>query len=162
MTISFVEKITESNTEEHNFLLRYYARVGVSLKLEILLKHRKLLYSLKNNYSDAKIEEISYAALILSIKYQYADRKKLLDKKFEDMSLEEIRKITLINIRSFKEKKHYKKTKKNGLLRYLGLIRMMREEDIGFRDIADYIRTEYKFKVGYSTVYDMWKEIEEN
>ena len=162
MTINFIEQTTKSHQEEQNFLLRYYARVELDLKLQILAKHRKIFYAIKQKNGTHNIEEISYSSLILAIKLTYAEFKKLTTKKFQDMDIDDIKNITLLDIQSFKKKKHYKKRKKDKLLQYWGVVKLMRDENISFRDIASYLKKKYKFEIGYSTVYEAWKKIEKN
>ena len=163
MPISYIEKTTRSSRDEQNFLLRYYARVDVNLKVEILSKHRKIFYIIKQkNDTEVSIEEISYSSLILAIKFTYADLQKLSSKKFDNMDLKEIQDITLLDIQSFKSKRHYKKSKKDKLLQYWGVVKLLRNENISFRDIAVYLKRKYRFEIGYSTVYEVWKKIEKN
>lgn len=161
MSVSFIEQITKSNQDEQNFLLRYYARVDVSLKIKILSKHRKIFYSIKQVHSkESSIEEISYVGLILAIKSTYTEFKQLSNKKFDDMDLDDLKNITLLDIQSFKSKKHNKKTKKDKLLQYWGIVKILRSENVSFRDISAYLQKKYKFNIGYSTVYETWRDVE--
>jgi len=161
MSVSFIEQITKSNQDEQNFLLRYYARVDVNLKIKILSKHRKIFYSIKQVHNkESSIEEISYMGLILAIKSTYAEFKQLSNKKFDDMDLEDLKNITLLDIQSFKSKKHYKKTKRDKLLQYWGIVKILRSENVSFRDISAYLKKKYKFEIGYSSIYETWRDVE--
>jgi hypothetical protein len=160
MSLNFIEQITKSNQDEQNFLLRYYARVEIIIKLKILARHRKILHTLKQRNEKQNIENISYVSLILAIKFTYNEFKKLSIKKFEDMQINEIMEITLLDIESFKAKRYYKKTKKDKLLKYWGVVKLLRTKGISFRVISQYLKKKYKFNIGYSTIYEAWKEVE--
>ena len=76
------------------------------------------------------------------------------------MSFEEIKNLTLLDIKSFKTKRIYKKTKQQKLLLYWGIVKLLRDEGLSFRDISKYLKSRYKLDISYSTLYKTWVEIE--
>ncbi|WP_177202065.1 hypothetical protein [Hydrogenimonas thermophila] len=47
-------------------------------------------------------------------------------------------------------------------MNYWAVVKTLRADGFSFRSIAEYLRKEYKFDVGYSLIFNVWKEVEES
>ena len=155
-----IERSTLANQENQNFLLRYFSRLHLDQKLDILNRHRKVLFLRKQQKNNLSINTTSYIALILAIKSYIADEQKLTKKQFDDMTLEEIRELSVHNIKKFKMRKKYAPSKRDKVLGLWSVIKTLREEKISFRDISLYLKKYHKFEIGHSLIHSMWQEME--
>ena len=162
MILKNVEKITKTNLKEQTFLIRYFAKLGIMSKIDIFSKHRRIFYKLQDKYLTYGKEELSYMAFILAIKYDYSFKLKLSKKKFENMTISEVRDLTIKEIDDFMVKKSYKQIKREKILAYWGVIKVLRDKNMSFRNISEFLRKKYRLDISYSTIYNLWREIEEN
>ena len=75
-----------------------------------------------------------------------------IEKKLDDVNLNAI-KLRGKNIKT--------KVKREKVLGYWAIVRSLKlEQNMSFRDISAYFAKYHKLNVSYSTVYELWKEIE--
>ena len=144
--IRLFEKITKIDQEAQNQKLRLFAKVDFETKIQILEQQKQIFHKLKTNYSDIKNEILTFASLILAINK--------VVKKLDDVNLNAIK---------LRSKNNKSKIKRQKLLSYWAIARTLKlEQNMSFRDIATYFAKYHKFQISYSTIFEMWNEIENN
>ena len=138
------ETITKMNQESQNQKLRFFAKVDISTKLKILDKQKELFHKLKSVHSDVNNTVLTLSSLILAVE--------AMEKNLDDVNLKAI-KLRGKNIKT--------KVKREKVLGYWAIVRSLKlEQNMSFRDISAYFAKYHKLNVSYSTVYELWKEIE--
>jgi hypothetical protein len=138
------ETITKMNQESQNQKLRLFAKVDISTKLKILDLQKQLFHKLKSVHSDVNNTVLTLCSLILAVD--------TIEKKLDDVNLNAI-KLRGKNIKT--------KVKREKVLGYWAIVRSLKlEQNMSFRDISAYFAKYHKLNVSYSTVYELWKEIE--
>jgi len=157
-----IERSTLLNQQDQDYLLRYFARLPLERKLDVLNRHRKILFMRKQQEADEEIpiNVVSYIALVLANKSHLADEKKLSAKRFEDMELNEVRELSIINLDKLKDKKKNSKTKREKVLGLWAVVRTLRQKKVSFRDISRYLKKHHRLEVGHSLIHSMWLELE--
>lgn len=144
--IRLFEKITKIDQEAQNQKLRLFAKVDFETKIQILEQQKQIFHKLKTNYSDIKNEILTFASLILAI-----DK---VVKKLDDVNLNAIK---------LRSKNNKSKIKRQKVLGYWGIVRTLKlEQNMSFRDIATYFKKYHKLEISYSTIYELWTELENN
>ena len=139
-----METITKQTYEAQNLQLRLFARVELPMKLQILQLQKPLFHKLKGTYSDVDNSALTLASLILAI----------------DSVVKE---LDIINLNAIKlrGKNHKTKVKREKLLGYWAIVRTLRlKQNMSFREISVYFAKYHKFEVSYSTIYELWTELE--
>ena len=140
------ETITKLNQESQNQRLRLFAKVDISTKLKILDKQKELFHKLKSAYSNVDNTVLTLATLILAID--------LVVKEFDNVNLNAIK---------LRAKNNKAKIKRQKVLGYWSIIRTLRlNQKMSFRDISIYFAKYHKLEVSYSTIYELWNELENN
>jgi len=159
-----VEKIIKISFDNQNFLFRHYSKYPLAIRIELETQKKKLFYILQKKFNQIDNNILSYAAYILVIKSHYAFEKKFTTKQFNDMTLDEIQDISIIKLHRETEKKYLKNsTKRNKLLHYWSVIKMLRskkEKPMSFTKISTYLKKYYNFEVSHNTIAVIWREIE--
>ena len=138
------ETITKLNQESQNQRLRLFAKVDISTKLKILDKQKELFHKLKSAYSDVDNTVLTLATLILAID--------LVVKEFDNVNLNAIK---------LRAKNNKAKIKRQKMLGYWAIVRTLKlEQNMSFRDISIYFAKYHKIEVSYSTIYELWSELE--
>lgn len=138
------ETITKINQESQNQRLRLFAKVDISIKLKILAKQKELFHKLKGAYSDVDNTVLTLSTLILAID--------LIVKEFNDVNLNAIK---------LRAKNNKAKIKRQKMLGYWAIVRTLKlEQKMSFRDISIYFAKYHKIEVSYSTIYELWNELE--
>jgi hypothetical protein len=71
--------------------------------------------------------------------------------------------LNLVNRNAMKlrGKNHKTKVKREKLLGYWAIVRTLKlEQSMSFRDISSYFKKYHKFEVSYSTIRELWIELE--
>ena len=159
-----IEKSTLLNQQDQSFLLRHFSRLPLERQLDVLNRHRKILFLRKQQKMDEEvpINVASYIALILANKSHFADEKRLTNKRFEDMELDEIRALSMINLDKLKAKKRKVRTKRDKVIGLWAVVKMLREKKISFRDVSRYLKQHHSLDVGHSMLHALWNEFETN
>ena len=140
------ETITKLNLESQNQRLRLFAKVDITTKLKILASQKEQFYKLKSVYCDIDNTVLTLSSLILAID--------AIEKEFDDVNLKAIK---------LRAKNSKTKVKRQKVLGYWAIVRTLKlEQNMSFRDIATYFAKYHKLEVSYSTVYELWNELENN
>ena len=144
MNIKVCEAITKLNQESQNQRLRLFAKVDFEMKLKILSNQKQLFHKLKSNYNDVQNEHLTLASLILAI-----DK---IIKNLDDVNL---------NLIKFRGKNNKSKLKRQKLLQYWAIVRTLKlDQKMSFRNIAIYLSKYHKLEISFSTIYELWNELE--
>lgn len=136
--------ITKLTTEQQNQLLRYLAKQALENKVKIMEINRDIFYPLKQKYSDVSVAVLSYSSLVLAIQ------------KFKNQTSEVD--LNAVNIRT---KSFRRQPKKDRLIGYWALVKTLRNENnLSFRQIAQYLKKYHKFDISHSVIFDSWSEFE--
>lgn len=141
-----IEKLTKLNLESQNQRLRFLAKVDVCIKLEIMQDQKQLFHKMKSQNKEIENTVLTYISLLLAID-------KFLDENDG------------VNLRAIKLRgsNHSKKVKREKLLGYWAIVRTLKlEQNMSYREISKYFAKYHKFEVSYSTIYELWNELENN
>ncbi|MDX4069924.1 helix-turn-helix domain-containing protein [Aliarcobacter skirrowii] len=142
--IKLFEKITKINQEAQNQKLRLFAKVDFETKIQILEQQKQIFHKLKSAHSDVDNTILTLSSLILAI-----DK---VVKKLDDVNLNAIK---------LRNKNNKSKIKRQKILGYWAIVRTLKlEQKMSFRDIATYFAKYHKLQISYSTVYEIWNELE--
>lgn len=140
------ETITKMNQESQNQKLRLFAKVDITTKLKILASQKQLFHKLKSSYSDIDNTVLTLCSLILAID--------LIANELDDVNLNAIK---------LRGKNSKAKIKRQKVLGYWAIVRTLKlEQNMSFRDISTYFAKYHKLDVSYSTIFELWNEIENN
>ena len=139
-----IENITKLSLEQQNQQLRLFAKVDLATKLKILEYQKQLFHKLKNIQGDAHNAMLTLVSLIIAV---------------ENITKElDIVKINAVKLRG---KNARQKAKRQKLLGLWSVVRTLKlEQNMSFRQIAEYLKKYHKFEVAHSTVYELWVELE--
>lgn len=140
------ESITKLNLESQNQRLRLFAKVDITTKLKILTSQKQLFHKLKSAYSDVDNTILTLSTLILAIN-------------------EVVKELEVVNFNAIKlrTKNRKSKIKRQKIIGYWAIVRTLKlEQNMSFRDIAAYFTKYHKIEVSYSTIYELWNELENN
>ena len=138
------ESITKLNLESQNQNLRLFARVDLKTKLQILQLQKQLFHKLKNTHGDVDNTILTLSSLILAVDS--------VVKELDDVNLNAIK---------LRGKNNKVKIKRQKVLGYWAIVRTLKlEQNMSFRDIATYFAKYHKLEVSYSTIYELWNELE--
>ena len=140
------ESITKLNLESQNQRLRLFAKVDITTKLKILTSQKQLFHKLKSAYGDKDNTILTLASLVLAVD--------LVAKELDDVNLNAIK---------LRGKNNKAKIKRQKVLGYWAIVRALKlEQNMSFRDIATYFAKYHKLEVSYSTIYELWNELEKH
>lgn len=140
------QKLTKMTNVTQNKKLRLFAKVDLVTKLEIVNQQKSIFHKLKGSYSDVDNHVLTLSSLILAVD--------TVTKKIDDVNLNAIK---------LRVENNNKKVKRQKLLDYWAIVRTLRlEEKMSFRQISEYFAKYHKLKFSYSTIYDVWNELENN
>lgn len=138
------ESITKLNQESQNQRLRLFSKVDISTKLKILTSQKQLFHKLKSVHCDIDNTVLTLCSLILAI----------------DIVAKELDTVNLNTIK-LRAKNSKTKVKRQKVLGYWAIVRTLRlEQNMSFRDIATYFIKYHRLEVSYSTIYELWNELE--
>ena len=138
------ESITKLNQESQNQRLRLFAKVDISSKLKILVSQKELFHKLKSSYGDIDNTVLTLCSLILAV----------------DLIANELDNVNL-NAIKLRAKNSKSKIKRQKVLGYWAIVRSLKlEQNMSFRDISAYFAKYHKLDVSYSTIYELWNELE--
>lgn len=159
-----IEQIIKCSSEDQDFLLRYFARKTLSLRLEIEKRRKKIFHMLGQETKFTDNNLLSLAALIISIRYFYNLEKKFINKSFDELTLTQIRDLTTLRLKHQHDKQHITKSpKRQKLLHYWAVVKLCRTQKnkpMSFVNISEYLHKNYNFKISHNEIAKTWKEIE--
>lgn len=138
------ESITKLNLESQNQKLRLFSRVDLQTKLKILSSQKQLFHKLKSAYVDIDNTILTLSTLILAI----------------DTVAKELDHVNF-NAIKLRSKNRKSKIKRQKIIGYWAIVQTLRlEQNMSFRDIAIYFKKYHKLEISYSTIYELWNELE--
>jgi len=142
--IQKLEKLTKMSQKVQNQKLRNFLRVDIETKLKIFDLQRSKFHQLKELNKDDSNGFLTLASLILAT-----------DEVLINMS-GVIFKATIMKGQNIK-----RRVKRERLLGYWAIVKMLRDEqNMSFRQIAQYFRKYYKFEVAHSTICELWNSLQ--
>lgn len=158
-----VDRIIKLNDEQQKFYLRFLTRVNYELRIEVFSAHKRLFYELRQKHEkDFSLASLSYSALVLAIKNKVEEFNNTKTFNFDNLTQNEIKKISSNKAKLFLAKKTRIKSKKEKLLGYWSVVKTLKEEEgFSFRDIQEYLEKKHKLVLVHSTIHKLWTEIEE-
>jgi len=141
-----VENTTKIGVEKQNQRLRLFAKVDIDTKLQIMQNQKLIFHKLKATNDNVDNTILTLSSLILAID--------TFAKKNDN-----------VNLNAIKLRTRYSKSKvkRQRILGYWSIVRTLKiEHKMSFRDIATYFAKYHKLNVSYSTIYELWNEIENN
>lgn len=143
---SNIEVFTKMSIEAQNQQLRLFAKVDITTKLKILEQQKQFFHKLKNSYADIDNAVMTLASLILAIHFIVG--------KLDDVNLNAIK---------LRGKNNKVKVKRQKVFAYWAIVRILKlEQNFSFRKITQYLKKYHKLEVSYSTIYELWNELENN
>lgn len=140
------ENITKINQETQNQKLRLFAKVDITTKLKILYSQKQLFYKLNSIHEEVDNSVLTLCSLILAIN----DVEKSLS-------------TTNLNVLKFRAENIKSNVKREKILALWSIVCSLKiEQKMSFRDISKYFLKYHRLNVSYSTIYEMWNEIENN
>ncbi len=159
-----IEKILKISRDDQKYLLKFYAKQSIEIQLNLEKKKKKTFHFLREKYTDINHGILSYCAHLLSIKSHYSFQKKFSTKKFDTLTLEEIRNISMIKLQIEDEKSYLKSSnKRSKLLHYWSVVKLYRgkkPKPLSFVKISEKLKKHYNFSVSHNTIAVLWREIE--
>lgn len=157
-----INRILKQSEEMQKASLRYYTRCSHDVKVLILTNKTPIFHQLRQKNSDVDKATIEYCAMVIAIQDQQNQEKMLSNKSFGDLTLEEIEKLSDLQVSKFKSKQKKRGSKGDFLLAHWAEVRRLKlVKGFSFRDIADYFNQKYRdFEVSKSKVQSMWTELE--
>ncbi|WP_151900494.1 hypothetical protein [Sulfurimonas hydrogeniphila] len=162
MYVNIVTQWCKISSDDVQKLLKYFAKQPLEIQIQILKSHREVLFRGKDQMKQQSIaiEVASYIALILAVKYHYALERKLTSAKFEELSIDELKNVTMLKIKKH-DAKYATKTKRDKLIHYWSVVKQLKKENRSFRYIALYLRNEHSFSISHSEIHKAWNKIED-
>lgn len=144
--LNVIESITKFNFESQNKRLRLFASLDVDTRIKIIKYLTPSFHKLKSVHTDADNAVLTLSALILSI-----DK---VIRELDDVSLKAIK---------LRGKNHSTKLKRQKVIGYWTIVRTLKlEQNLSFRQISQYFAKYHHLEISYSTIYQMWNELEKN
>lgn len=158
-TLETMMKLSKDDQTRH---LNYLAKCPIETRLGLFEKQREIFYPLLQKYKDRmSASDISYGALILAIGATRAFEKKLTQKSFTELSIDEIRDLSSIRAVSFKYKTTKVSQKHEKLMSYWAIVRTLRlGHEYSYERVALYLKKKHRFSIAASTIMKKWKELE--
>ena len=139
-----VTSLLKKTDEQQKQLLRHFTKMPEESKINVMGINRNTFHHLRQTNQDVDLSTLSYVSLIISID-KYQTKSSDLDKN-------------VIEIRS---KVFPKYPKKNKLLNKWALVKELKDDKgLSFRQISEYLRKYQKLSIAHSTIYELWKDIE--
>ena len=139
-----IERLTKLTQESQNQRLRLFSKVDITTKLKIIQQQNTLFHQLKSKYNETSKAELTLSSLVLAVDF--------IAKELDDVNLNAIK---------LRGKNNKAKIKKQKVLGYWAIVRTLKlEQNMSFRDISTYFAKYHKLQVSYSTVYELWNELE--
>jgi len=160
-----IDLIVKISSDDQAFLLRYFSKLPLIMKLDLEKKKKKIFHSLREKFKAINYDNLGYAAHILAIKSLYSFEKKFSTKQFQNMTIDEIRDVSMIKLHREEEKEYLSHSaKRNKLLHYWSVVKMYRERQpkpLSFVKISEKLKKHYNFSVSHNTIAVLWREIEQ-
>lgn len=160
-TLQGILKLSCDDQTKH---LNYLAKCPIEVRIGLFEKQREVFHQLFQEYKgQTPASDISYCALILAIGATRTFEKKLTQKSFSDLSLDEIRNLSASRAVTFKHKITKVSQKHEKLMGYWAIVRTLRlDHAYSYQRISLYLGKKHRFSIAPSTIMKKWHEIEGN
>ena len=160
--IDALEKMLKLSKDDQTRHINYLAKSPIEIRLDLFEKQREVFYPLSQKYKDRmSASDITYGALILAIGGTRAIEKKLTQKVFETLSIDEIRDLSSMRAITFKHKMTNVSHKHEKLMGYWAIVRTLRlDHSYSYERISQYLKKKHRFSIAASTIMKKWKELE--
>lgn len=160
--VNALEQLIKLSKDDQTRHLSYLTKCPLEVRLGLFEKQREVFHSLSQQYKGKlNISDISYAALILAIGSTRALEKKLTQKSFTDLSLDEIRDLSASRAVTFKHKIAKVTQKHEKLMNYWAIVRTLRiDHGYSYERVSLYLKKKHRFSIAPSTIMKKWKELE--
>lgn len=139
-----IEIITKLNQISQKNMVQFFAKVDIRTKLNIIQHQKPIFHKIKSAYTDVDNAVLTLASLILAI----------------NSVVKETDKVNL-NAVKMRGKNQKTKIKREKLLGYWAIVKALKlEQNMSFRNISSYFKKYHKFEVSYSTIRELWIELE--
>lgn len=157
-----LEKMMKLSQDDQTRHLNYLTRCPIEIRLSLFEKQRDIFYPLSQKYKDRmSASDISYGALILAIGATRAFEKKLTQKSFAELSLDEIRDLSASRAVTFKQRTTKGSQKHEKLMSYWAIVRTLRlDHGYSYERVSLYLKKKHRFSIVASTIMKKWKELE--
>lgn len=156
-----ISDLTRTDDVKRRRLFRWFSKEPPPTQLEAIELMIKNYHQFKTQFPRLNQAEIYYLGFIKALVNMMAVEK-APTRKAVDHDLEPLRgrtKIQAERITALKKKRTSPKRKK--LISMWGLVKQLRNgEGLGFRDIATFLEKHRSFKVNYTYIERIWKEVE--
>ncbi|HQS65920.1 MAG TPA: hypothetical protein PLM93_01885 [Sulfuricurvum sp.] len=137
-------------------IFKQFAKFEKPERISVMEKHQKMLYRLKNLHLPYPIHEISYVALIFAIVQYQDEQKKIANKNYDRLSLEEIGELTTYEAKIYQAKHERPSPKTQDLMSKWGTVVYLKNKGFSFGDISGIIEDKYGIKVSIATIKRSW------
>jgi hypothetical protein len=160
--INILEKMMKLSSDDQTRHLNYLAKCPIEIRLDLFEKQREIFYPLSQKYKDhMSASDITYGALILAIGGTRAIEKKLTQKSFEVLNIDEIRDLSSMRAVAFKHKMSNVSHKHEKLMGYWAIVRTLRlDHGYSYERVSLFLKKKHRFSIAASTIMKKWKEIE--
>ena len=139
-----IENIIQMDISHQNQLLRFFSRVDVEIKINVLKKQKEVFFKLKVLFNDEDNAMLTYCSLILAI-----------------FRIKENTSATTLNAKIFQVKRFRKTSKREKIIEKWSIVKKLRtDEKFSFRQISQYLQKYHKLYVSYSMIHKIWNQIE--
>jgi len=156
-----IEKITKMSEKQQRQVLLFFAKLPISIRVELFEKHKIVFYKLKQVHLNTSPSLLSYCALIVVASSCKNNQKMLQSVNFQNLTLDEILQLSLQQIQIFKHSKARKKQQYAQVIKYWSLVKTLKSQNMSFRDISEYLQKYHRVNISYSTIYKIYKKLEE-
>lgn len=154
---------TNTNQQSRATLLRRLANLPIENQIQVLKDSLNFQFKNIDSLKEYSNPQKLYIALIESI-YTHTNKNKFNRLDIENQKLN-LKKQEIIKVNRIRQKYTKKSVIADKLKskRYWLIVKKLKIVDkLSYRAIADYLWSNHKFRVNYSTIAKAWKELEEN
>lgn len=157
----FILHITKMSEKQQRQVLLFFAKLPMPIRVELFEKHKIVFYKLKQIHLDISLPLLSYCALLIVVFSAKSNQKMLQSANFQNLTLDEILQLSLQQIQIFKHSKERKKQQYEQVIKYWSLVKTLKSQNMSFRDISEYLQKYHRVNISYSTIYKIYKKLEE-
>ncbi len=152
--VNEIEIILKSSIYNQTQYINWFKNQNILIKLEIFKEKRNQFFKLKG--SDIDKELLDYISFIKSIEKFY-NQERYLKKKNKNMSLENLKTISNLEIKKIKRPR--KKVKYEQVLNRWSTVERMRQENVSWRDIERLFSSKYRIDISHQWLRQIFKSV---
>ncbi len=146
MDETYLKSIISFNKEVRDILVAYFENLPENIKLFLMAQEGITIKRIKSHYDPDKQGEFYYAAFLITVdRYRSIE---LRSKRKGSLSNHEMEFLDFLNMgRTYLKRKYKKKSKKDLVMKYKGLILKLRNNKFSWDKISVYLWSNYDFKI---------------